>query len=316
MKFPWGSVLTGRQRSGIVLTVLGVAGFSAKAIFAKLAYPWGVDPITLMTLRSAIAVPVLWLVFWLRADSSKALGRRGWVPMIWAGISGYYLSAWLDFYGLQTVTATLERLILFLYPCFVVLLVAALNRQRLAPATLLALGLAYGGVMVTLATGGWDQVGGDWVGIALVLAAAMIFATYYVIAGDLVRRLSAVRFSAYVMTIAGAATLTHFLLQRPALELFLQPAPVYGFALGLGLVSTVLPILLISEGLRRIDTSTSASINLLGPGLTVIMAYLILGERLEPLQWLGFAMVLAGVFSLGRRLGPPPETVPRVRPSN
>lgn len=293
-----------RRRVGYVVTVLGVLGFSAKAIFTKLAYPYGVDPITLMSLRSIVAVPVLWLLLAVLREPAAALDGPGWVRMFWAGLSGYYLASFLDFYGLQTVTAILERIIIFLYPCFVVLLGAVWMRRRLSGATWLSMLLAYGGVVITVAAGGWDQIQGDWVGLGVILVAAVVFATYYLIAGDLARRLTAVRFSAYLMTIAGVATLAHFFALRPAALLFSQPTPVYLYALGLGVICTVLPIILIAEGLRRIDTDSSASINLLGPVLTVVMAYGILGESLRPWQWAGFGMVLVGVFFLGRSFRP------------
>ena len=292
------------RRIGYAATVLGVLGFSAKAIFTKLAYPYGVDPITLMTLRSLVAVPVLWLLLIISREPGVPLGRRGWLRMAWAGFASYYLASFLDFYGLQTVTAILERILLFLYPCFVVLLGALFARRRLRAATWLSMGLAYGGVVVTLAAGGREQFQGEWLGLALILAAALIFATYYLTAGDLVRRLATVRFSTYLMSIAGGSTLAHFLATRPGHLLFDQPGPVYAHAVGLGLVSTVLPILLIAEGLRRIDTDSSAAINLLGPVFTVGMAYAFLGESMRPWQWLGFAMALAGVFLLGRSFRP------------
>lgn len=203
------------RRIGYAATALGVLGFSAKAIFTKLAYPHGVDPITLMTLRSLVAVPVLWLLLLISREPGVPLGGRGWLRMAWAGFASYYLASFLDFYGLQTVTAILERILLFLYPCFVVLLGALFARRRLRATTWLSLGLAYGGVVATLAAGGREQFQGDWLGLALILAAALIFATYYLTAGDLVRRLATVRFSTYLMSIAVGAILAHFLATRP-----------------------------------------------------------------------------------------------------
>lgn len=294
-----------RRHVGYLVTVLGVFGFSAKAIFTKLAYPYGVDAITLMTLRSLVAVPVLWLLLAVLHEPVAPLDGRGWAKMLWAGFSGYYLASFLDFYGLQTVTAILERIIIFLYPCFVVLLGAVFMRRRLRVSTWLSMLLAYAGVVFTLFAGDWTQLQGQWQGLALILLAAVIFATYYLTAGGLARRLAAVRFSAYLMTLAGGATLAHFLAFHPPVVLAAQPLPVYAYALGLGLLCTVLPIILIAEGLRRIDTDSSAVINLLGPVFTVAMAYAFLGEALGSWQWLGFAMVLAGVYSLHRSFRPP-----------
>ncbi len=292
------------QQIGYGATALGVLGFSTKAIFAKLVYPYGVDPITLMTIRSLVAMPVLWMLLVATREPALPLGGVGWLRLAWAGVAGYYIAPFLDFYGLQTITATLERLILFLYPCFVVILGAIVARRRLSLATLAALLLAYVGVIVTVVAGGWSQIGGDWVGLLLVLGAAMVFATYYIIAGNLARRLSAIRFSTYLMSIAGGATIIHFLVVRSAWDLFALPIPVYLYGVALGVVSTVLPIILVTEGLRRIDTNSSAAINMLGPVFTFIMAYSLLGESLELLQFVGFAMVLFGVFALGRSFRP------------
>ncbi|MEQ9011592.1 MAG: DMT family transporter [Algiphilus sp.] len=293
-----------RRGVGFLVTLLGVMGFSAKAVFTKLAYPYGVDPITLMTLRTLVAVPVLWVLLVAANESAPALDANGWWRMLWAGLSGYYLAAFLDFYGLQTVAAILERIVIFLYPCFVVMLGAIWMRRRLSLATWLSMLLAYSGVVVTVVAGGPEQIQGDWFGLALIFLGSVIFATYYLAAGHLARRLGALHFATYLMTIAGVATLTHFLLTRPAATLLAQPLPVYWLALGLGVVSTVLPIILIAEGLRRIDTASSAAINLLGPLFTVALAYAFLGEALRPWQWLGFGMVLVGVFALGRSFRP------------
>jgi drug/metabolite transporter (DMT)-like permease len=68
--------------------------------------------------------------------------------------------------------------------------------------------------------------------------------------------------------------------------------------------STVLPFLLLFEGIRLIGADKASLITLLGPAVTLLAAWLILDERLVLLQWSGFALVLAGmaVLQFGERL--------------
>lgn len=288
---------------GCLLTLGGVAAFSSKGVFAKLAYPHGVDPITLMVLRMSLAMPLFWLLLFRVRQPV-----RGWQPadgwrLLWAGLVGYYLAQLLDLVALQTVSATLGRLILFTYPCFVVLLMALADRRWLSRRTVLLLALCYCGLAAALLGGGFEQLVATWAGVLMMLVSAFLFATYYVVAGDLSGKLGTVRFSAIVMTLAGSAVIVHYLLLKPVSELFSQPLAVYGYAASLAIVATVLPLLLVVEGLRRVGTQTSAVLNLAGPGFTFLLAWLLLGERLQLLQWVGFAVVLAGAWSLSRPAG-------------
>lgn len=108
----------------MALALLAALFFSIKAIFVKLAYQYGVDAITLLTLRMAFALPVFIVVAIIgqRKSSAQKITLHQSMSIIGLGLVGYYLASMLDFVGLQYVSASIERLILFLFPTFTILL--------------------------------------------------------------------------------------------------------------------------------------------------------------------------------------------------
>ncbi|MCC5859776.1 MAG: DMT family transporter [Ectothiorhodospiraceae bacterium] len=285
----------------MLLTLFGVVAFSTKGIIAKLAYTHGVEPITLMTLRMLIAVPLFWLLLLFVPSGFEVQWRRGDLGRVLvAGFLGYYVAQLLDLVALQTVSATLGRLILFTYPCFVVLLMALIDRRPPQPQRLLAMGVCYAGLGTALLGGGFDAFRATWSGASLMLISALLFAGYYITAGDLSRRLGVLRFSAFAMSAAGLGVVAHHVLLHPGAVILAQPVAVYGYAATLAVGVTVLPMILILEGMRRITTETSAVLNLAGPMFTFLLAWAVLGERLTAIQWFGFAVVIGAGWLLGR----------------
>ncbi|MCP1676983.1 drug/metabolite transporter (DMT)-like permease [Natronocella acetinitrilica] len=301
MSVSGGQVNGAAAGAGVVLTLFGVAAFSTKGIIAKLAYGHGVDPIVLMTLRMLIAVPLFWLLLLIAASATKVeCSRSDLGRVLVAGFLGYYVAQFLDLVALQTVSATLGRLILFTYPSFVVLLMMIAERRAPPRGRVLAMAVCYVGLSMALLGGGMDAFRATWSGAVMMLISAMLFACYYVTAGDLSRRLGVYRFSAFAMSAAGVGVVVHYLLSQPVAALLGQPLVVYGYAFAMAVGVTVLPVILILEGMRRIATETSAVLNLAGPMFTFLLAWAVLGERLSAVQWIGFAVVIGAGWLLGR----------------
>ncbi len=284
---------------GIALAVFAAVGFSAKAIFIKLAYRYGVDAVTLLALRMGFSAPVFLGVAALshkRADA-PALQRQDWAAVLMLGWLGYYLSSLLDFSGLQYISAGLERLILFLYPTLVVLLSAWLFRHPITARQLFALLLSYGGIALVFVH---DMTGlrlSMLSGAALVFASALSYSAYLIGAGRYIGRIGAVRFTAYAMSVASLATFMQFGLTHPVQRL-LQPPPVYELALAMAILSTILPVFMLSAAIHRIGSGHTALAGSVGPVATLLLAYIFLGEQLGGVQLLGSALVLAGVLTI------------------
>ncbi|MCK9636128.1 MAG: DMT family transporter [Methylobacter tundripaludum] len=293
---------------GCLFVLLGALGFSAKAVLIKLAYAYShqLDAITLMVLRMAISLPFfLAVALWSANDSTQTndaqrLNRLDWLMIFGLGILGYYVASLLDFAGLQYISAGLERLILFLYPTFVVLFTAAIQRRTINRHQAVALGLSYAGMILVFVDNMTVMTSsGLLLGSSLILCSAIAFAFFLMGSGMMVKRIGSTRFTAYSMTVACLATGLHFVIQH-GVELLNLPESVYWLALIMAIFSTVLPAFLMNAGIRRIGAGSASIISSIGPIGTLALAFLLLGETLTIAQLAGTALVLVGVYVVSR----------------
>jgi drug/metabolite transporter (DMT)-like permease len=286
------------QWIGALAAVIGVLGFSLKAILIKLAYAWTpIDPVTLLALRMLYSAPLFALMAcWASRRATAPIARRDWLHILWLGFIGYYLASLVDFMGLQYVTASLERLMLYLYPTLVVLLSAVLLKQRITGRIVIALALSYAGIVLVF---GRDlSLAGDphalWLGGALVLAGAALYAVYLVAAGPVIGKLGSMRFIAWAMLASTVFVLLQFVLTRPMAALA-APGRIQLLSLTMALLSTVLPTFLIAEAIKRIGANRTSLVGSLGPVFTIWLGWWLLGEPVHWIQLGGVALVLAGV---------------------
>jgi drug/metabolite transporter (DMT)-like permease len=294
------NVLGGHSKlSGPMLAVIGVLGFSFKAILVKLAYSMAsIDAVTLLALRMIYAAPFFALMAWwaTRREGAAPIARGDWFRLAWLGFIGYYISSLLDFMGLEYITASMERLVLFLYPTMVVLLSMVLFKQRIGGRIVLALALSYAGILLVFAHD--IRVGSDphalWLGGGLVFASALCYSMYLVGVGPVIARLGSLRFISWAMLISSGFVVAQFLAMRPLAALAAPPS-IQLLSLAMAICSTVLPTLLIAEAIKRIGANRTSLIGSLGPVFTIALGYWILGEPVHWIQLAGAALVLAGV---------------------
>ena len=273
---------------GVIFALLAAVGFSAKAILVKLAYLDHVDAITLLALRMAFSVPFfIGVAIWAWMHHAEPLGTQDKLLVLALGLVGYYLSSFLDFLGLQYITAGLERLILFLYPTMTVILTALLYKRPISGRVLVAMALSYGGIALVFVHAAGVREGGSVVlGTLLVFLSTLSYSTYLVGAGHAIKRIGTARFTAYAMVVASAASLLQFGITRPLSALDL-PLRVYELSIRMALFSTVLPVFLLSYAIRRIGSGSASLIGSIGPVSTIGMAYVFLGEQLSLLKIIG-----------------------------
>ena len=292
--------------AGLLLAVGGVVCFSLRPIFIKLAYAWVTDPITLLALRMVFSVPFfIAAAVWVRsATDHRPLAGHELLTVAVLGILSYYGASFLDFLALQYIPAGLGRLLLFTYPTIVVILSAALLRKRATAREIAALVLTYAGLALVFAHSLEGEQKNFWLGAALAFASSICYALYLVAGAEVITRVGSVRFTAYAMSAASAACILQFLLLRPLSALDL-PAPVYGYAIAMAVLSTAIPAFMTSEALRRIGANTVAIVGALGPVTTIAFGWLGLEEVMTPLQLAGAALVLVGVVVITLRPAPP-----------
>ena len=289
---------------GIACTLVGAIGFSGKTVIVKLAYRYGVDTMTLLALRMLFALPFFLAMAWW-AGAPSALSRRDWLIVGGLGFLGFYLRSYLDLAGLQYISAALGRLILYLYPTLVLAFSAAFLGVRVGRREMMSLGLSYGGIAIVFGTEA--QQGGELTSIALgwllVFGSAVTYASYLVAGSRLVRRLGSMRFTSYASIAASCFVLGTFLAMRGTGAL-IAPREVYGLTLILAVFSTVLPLWLMAEGLKRIGANQASLVACIGPIATIVFAWMFLGEPVTAVQAGGAALVLAGVMIISLRPKP------------
>jgi len=283
---------------GPLLVVIAATGFSFKAIFIKILYAeFPVDPETLLALRMLFALPFFVLMAALARDHGRPLDGRDWLMLVAMGFIGYYLSSYLDFLGLQYITAGLERLILFLQPTMVVLLSALFFKTAIRQHHAISLALSYTGIALVFASN--LKLAPDphaiLLGGGLVFLSALCYAFYMIGSGRVIPRVGAARFTGYASSAACGFAIGQFFVMR-GVDALAQPAKVYWLCVAMALISTVMPIWLVAEGIKRIGANQVAMISAIGPVLTIFFGWLILHEAITFVQIVGAALVLAGVL--------------------
>jgi drug/metabolite transporter (DMT)-like permease len=286
--------------AGPLLAMSGAVAFSGKAIIVKLAYRHGVDAITLIMLRMVVALPFFLLMVWWAGRGRAALPWRDKLVAAALGFSGYYLSSYLDFLGLQHITASLERLILYLTPAVVLLLSWVLYGRRASRAQWAAMALGYGGLLLVF--GHELTLDGPRValGAALVVASTLSYAGYLLYSGEVVRRIGSLRLTGWASSVACGLCLLQFGLTRPLAGLAELAAPVAWLSLLNGTVCTVLPVLLVMMAIERIGSARAAQYGMVGPITTIALGVLILGEPFTAWVAAGTLCVLGSVALLAR----------------
>ncbi len=290
--------------SGYILAAVGSILFSTKAIFIKLAYgPGGtpdVDAVTLLALRMAFALPVYVFVgvfAWRRyAKSGKPPPGMGSLSLAFAiGILGYYLASYLDFEGLVYLTAQFERLLLFTYPFFVMLLGAMFFGGRVTVWSVVALIFAYLGIGVIFFEGATAKSDNSVLGSCLVLGAAFCFALYQLLAKPVIAKISSPIFTCVAMTGAGGAVMAHFLSESGFAVFADLPARVILLGAMLAFFATVLPSFMLNAALGRIGPQAVSIIGTLSPIATIVLAILFLNEPFTLADAIGTILVITGV---------------------
>ena len=285
---------------GFLLAGLGAVAFSGKAIIVKLAYRHGVDAVTLIMLRMLFSLPLFLLLAAWAGRGRPALTRRDWIAVLGLGFTGYYLASFLDFAGLAYISASFERLILYLNPTIVLLLGWLLFRRRVSARQLVALGISYAGVLVVFGLELHLQGADVLLGAALVFGSAISYAVYLLFCGEEVKRLGALRLTGLATSVACLFCIAQFVLLRP-LSAALTVAPeVLWLSVLNATVCTFAPVLMVMMAIERLGATLAAQTGMVGPMSTILLGVVILGEPFTPSMAVGTVLVLSGVWLLAK----------------
>jgi drug/metabolite transporter (DMT)-like permease len=289
--------------SGLLLASAGAIAFSGKAIIVKLSYLYGVDAVTVIMYRMLFALPFfIAMGLWAERQAiarENPLTRRDVIDIIGLGFVGYYLSSYLDFLGLQYITASLERLILYLNPTLVVLLGWAIYKKPIHPIRMLAMAISYSGVMLVfsheLSFAGADVA----LGGSLVFGSAVSYAVYLLYSGQLVQRIGSLRLVGWATSVACVCCIAQFVMLRP-LSAAVVPADVLWLGVLNAVACTVAPVLMVMMAIERIGAALTAQTGMIGPMSTIALGVWLLGEPMNMWIGVGTLLVVSGVFIVSK----------------
>ena len=289
-------MVTKRFWFGVFLGVLGIVLFSSKAVMVKLAYNYNVDAITMLLLRMLFSFPFYVVIAYLYRNNNQEIKTTkidyAWV--VFFGLVGYYLASFFDFVGLTYIKASLERIILFVYPTIVILLNRLFFKQPITKIQTLAIFLSYLGIVIAFS----DEVdvsgNNVYLGGFFVLLSAITYASYLVGSGWLIPKFGVVKFTAYAMLVSCFCVFIHFSIIGET-DLFNLPWQVYGFGGLIAVFATVIPSFLVSASIKIISSSNFAIVAGVGPISTIILASFFLNETLTLFQFFGALLVIIGI---------------------
>jgi drug/metabolite transporter (DMT)-like permease len=295
----FAAIASKKIASGIALALAGSIAFSGKAIIVKLGYRYGVDAVTLLMLRMLLALPFFLALSWWASRGKAPLSRKQWLQVIFLGFTGYYLASFLDFAGLQYISASLERLILYLNPTIVLVLGWLLWGKKITRRQLAAFALSYAGVLLVF--GHEVKLDGANVGLgtALVFASAVAYAVYLSYSGELVQQLGSLRLAGLATSVACFFCIAQFVVLKPWGELQV-PNEVLWLSLLNATACTVAPVLMVMMAIERLGSARTAQIGMVGPMSTIFMGVGILGEPMNLWIIAGTILVLGGVYLVSR----------------
>ena len=282
-----------------MLAAAGSIAFSGKAIIVKLAYRHGVDAVTLIMYRMLFALPLFAAMAWWASRGKAPLSRRDWAGIVGLGFSGYYLASFLDFWGLQYISASLERLILYLNPTLVLVLGWLLYGRRIGHVQAVAMAVSYGGVLLVFGHEVRFDGPNTLLGGALVFASAVSYAIYLVYSGEMVKRLGSLRLVGLATTVACVLCIAQFVLLRPLSVAVVAPEVVWLSVLN-AVACTAAPVLMVMMAIERIGSGLAAQTGMIGPMSTIAMGVWLLDEPFNAWIIAGTVLVVAGVLVVTR----------------
>jgi drug/metabolite transporter (DMT)-like permease len=287
---------------GILFVLGGTLAFSSKAIWIKLLYQQtaNIDAISILALRMAFAIPFyLVIVIFLLARQIRPVSYRQVGSLLLLSFLGYYLASFLDISGLAYIPAGLERMILYLYPTMVVIMVAREHGRPIHRSEIVSLACSYFGIALIFFNGLTTNLPHLVLGSLLVFGAAISFSIYSVKSVNKIHELGTIRFTTWTMLIGASMTLLHFIASHGT-DIPRYSGHIYVLAATLALTGTVIPSFMMAEGIRRIGADRTALLGSLGPLATIFLAMEILSEPVSTVQLIGSAIIIAGVLNLLR----------------
>ncbi len=285
---------------GVILILIASIAFSSKSVIVKLAYKEGIDSISALFLRMSLALPIFLFISILEYRK-KNISNSVLFQIFILGFLGYYLASLLDFIGLEYISAGLERLILFIYPTIVILIGVFFLNKKISKLEILSLLFCYLGIIIVFSSEALEKNRNTILGASIIFICAITYSIYFIGSGELIPKVGANFFTAFAMTVACITICIHFVLVRP-IKLIGDFSPrIWFFGFLMATLNTIIPTFLLSYGIKKIGSSSSAIIASVGPVSTILLAWTFLDEKIGIQELIGTCFIIFGIFLVSQK---------------
>lgn len=304
-----GQFTLSQSAKGSLLALSGVLMFSTKSVFAKMAIAINPDVLTVLFLRIGFGFPIVLMIFivtWIRNKEKHKMLYKDYIAVFLFAIIGYYMSSLFNFQGLKYITASAERIVLFLYPTFVILMSATFLKQKIKAKQIVAITVCYFGLIIAFSDKlVIDGTGNFWTGVFLVAASAMTYAVFLTASNKYIPRIGPTMFTTLSLLSACIATIIHFSIQNGYAELLRQTDEFYLICGLMSVIGTILPAYMFNTAIKHLGASNVSIISSLGPVETMVMSAMALHEQISLVQVFGTIFVILGVLILKMKFNLP-----------
>ncbi|CAM1353965.1 DMT family transporter [Tenacibaculum halocynthiae] len=262
-----------------------------------MAYQYNVSSIHLLLFRMLFSLPFYIIILLLdnrKREVKVILKNKDYLWLFFFGFIGYYLASYFDFLGLQYIEASLERIILFVYPTLVLLINRLFFKEKVTKHQVWAILLTYIGVVLAFGSGSQVFDYTILLGGVLVFLSALTYASYLVGSGWLIPRFGVKTFTSYAMIVSTICVVIHYLLVDRT-SIFIYPKEVYYLGFLMAIIATLIPSFLVSYAIQKIGASNFSILGSIGPFSTIVLAIIFLNESMSFWQFIGAIIVVVGV---------------------
>nr|WP_315988623.1 DMT family transporter [Desulforamulus aquiferis] len=208
--------------------------------------------------------------------------------------------------AIKYLAASMASIMLYAYPTIVVIITTFFLKEKIDLRKITALVLSFIGCLMVVNIVN-DQLQLSWQGVMYGLGAALVYALYIINGQYLTSRLEPITISIYVMVVCSIATA----LVYPPMGLITSSLDLSAWLVGLGtaVLCSVIPAVFYLRGIAILGASKSAIVSTIEPAITIMLAFLILGERLTVLQLFGAFFIISGVIILQARKPPAKQAI-------
>jgi drug/metabolite transporter (DMT)-like permease len=296
------SNLNKSEKIAIFFILLSSVLFSFRAILVKFAYKYDISTIDLLYYRFLFTLPLIWsfaLFYKKKEFFIKICNWKIAINTFFAGFFGYYLATLFDFYSLEIINVNISRVILHTFPIYVILWNSLLSKSLPKKRDIINFILIEIFLLLAIDIFDTDFSQTNKIGIFFAFLAAISYSLYYIFNRQIGQKIGSILFTTYSLSFSFFFVNIHFfVIYDYQINLYDLSNEALTVIISMAFFCTFLPLLLISEAISRLGSNRSAIINSSGPVISIILAYIILGEKMNFIQILGSMFVLLLLYKI------------------